>query len=72
VRLGAWKAHFQTQSGYGQPMAERHDSPLLFNLEVDPSERFNVAAANPEVLQKIAALVEKHRSGMQVAASQLE
>jgi arylsulfatase A len=72
VRLGAWKAHFQTQSGYGQPLAERHDSPLLFNLEVDPSERFNVAAANPEVLREIDALVEKHRSGMQAAPSQLE
>jgi arylsulfatase A len=72
VRLGAWKAHFQTQSGYGQPSSERHDPPLLFNLEVDPSERFNVAAANPDVVQEIAALVEKHRAGMQAAPSQLE
>jgi arylsulfatase A-like enzyme len=72
VRLGPWKAHFQTQSGYGQPMAEKHDPPLLFNLEVDPSERFNVAAANADRLQAMGALVAKHRSSMHAAPSQLE
>jgi len=72
ARLGPWKAHFQTQTGYGQPMQETHNPPLLFNLDVDPSERFNVAAANSEVLKEIQSLVEKHRSGMQPAKSQLE
>jgi arylsulfatase A-like enzyme len=72
VRNGSWKAHFKTQSGYGQPQAETHDPPLLFNLEVDPSERFNVAAANAGVLEEIGKLVEKHKAGMQAAPSQLE
>jgi arylsulfatase A len=72
ARLGPWKAHFKTQTGYGQPMLEVHDPPLLYNLDVDPSERFNVAAANADVLAQIHALVEKHRSGMQPAPSQLE
>jgi arylsulfatase A-like enzyme len=72
VRLGPWKAHLQTQTGYGQAAAERHDPPLLFNLDVDPSERFNVAAAHPDVLREIEALVAKHRAGMQAAPSQLE
>jgi arylsulfatase A len=72
VRNGPWKAHFKTQSGYGQPQAETHDPPLLFNLEVDPSERFNVAAANAGVLDEIGKLVEKHKTGMQAAPSQLE
>lgn len=72
VRLGPWKAHFKTQTGYGQATAETHDPPLLFNLEVDPSERFNVVAANPAVVKEIEALVAKHRAGMQAAPSQLE
>jgi arylsulfatase A len=72
VRLGPWKAHFQTQTGYGQPQAERHDPPLLFNLEVDPGERFNVADRSPEALKEIAALVEKHRAGMKFAESQVD
>jgi arylsulfatase A len=72
ARSGPWKAHFQTQTGYGQPQAEKHDPPLLFNLEVDPGENFNVAARHPEVIKEIKAVVEKHRAGMKVAASQLE
>jgi arylsulfatase A-like enzyme len=72
ARLGPWKAHFQTQTGYGQPMAEMHNPPLLFNLDIDPSERFNVAAANPDALKEIQLLVEKHRAGMVPAPSQLE
>jgi arylsulfatase A-like enzyme len=72
VRLGPWKAHFKTQTGYGQPQAESHDPPLLFNLEIDPSERFNVAAANPAVLAEIRALADKHLAGMKPAPSQLE
>jgi arylsulfatase A-like enzyme len=72
VRLGPWKAHLQTQTGYGQPQPESHDPPLLFHLDTDPSERFNVAAANADVLAQVAALVEKHRAGLEPAASQLE
>ncbi len=72
VRLGPWKAHFMTQTGYGQPRPESHDTPLLFHLEIDPSEKYDVAAKNPAVLKEIQALVEKHKAGMQPAPSQLE
>jgi arylsulfatase A len=72
VRLGPWKAHFRTQTGYGQPQPEPHSPPLLFHLEVDPGENFNVAAQHPEVLAEIAALVEKHQAGMQPAPTQIE
>jgi arylsulfatase A len=72
VRQGAWKAHFLTQAGYNQPQAEKHEQPLLFNLEIDPGESYNVAAQNPEVLAKIKALVEKHRAEMQAAPSQVD
>jgi arylsulfatase A len=72
VRLGPWKAHFFTQPGYNQPQADPHDPPLLFNLEVDPGESYNVAAKHPQVLAEINALVEKHRAGMQPAKSQVD
>jgi arylsulfatase A-like enzyme len=72
VRLGPWKAHFQTQTGYGQPQPEKHDPPLLFNLDIDPSERFNVAEKHPEVLVEIQKQTEKHRSRMQPAISQVD
>ena len=72
VRMGPWKAHFQTQTGYGQPQPEKHDPQLLFNLEIDPGEHYNVAAMNPDVLAEIASLVEKHQADMKAAPSQLE
>jgi hypothetical protein len=72
VRMGPWKAHFLTQTGYGQPQPEKHDPPLLFNLEIDPGENYNVAAKHPEVLAEINALVGKHKAGMKPAPSQLE
>jgi arylsulfatase A-like enzyme len=72
ARLGPWKAHFQTQIGYGQPQAEKHETPLLFHLDQDPGERFNVAEKHSEILVEIESLVARHRAGMKPAASQLE
>ena len=72
VRQGAWKAHFFTQPGYNQPQPDKHDPPLLFNLEIDPGESYNVAAQHPEVLAQIKALVEKHQAGMKSVPSQVD
>ena len=72
VRQGPWKAHFQTQTGYGQPQPEKHDPPLLFNLLVDPSEKYNLAAGPPDVIAGVEKLVAEHQESMQPAASQLE
>jgi len=72
VRLGPWKAHFLTQPGYNQPKADKQDPPLLYNLDTDPGENYNVAENNPAVLKKIEALVEQHRAGMKPATSQVD
>ncbi len=61
-RLGKWKAHFKTQAGFGEPTATTHETPLLFNLALDPSESVNVAADHPEVLAAIAAAVAAHEA----------
>ncbi len=71
-RLGDWKAHFRTQSGYGQPKPEIHEPPLLFRLPHDPSENHDVAAGHPEVLARIAAAVAAHRATVGTAEPQLK
>lgn len=71
-RLGPWKAHFYTQTGYGQPNPEQHDPPLLFHLGVDPSEKRNVADKNPDVLARIRATVEAHTAGVVPSEPQLQ
>jgi arylsulfatase A len=72
ARVGPWKAHFLTQDGYGQPQPERHEPPVLYHLEHDPSEKYDVAKEHPDVIEHIQAIAEKHRQGMKAAPSQLE
>ncbi len=74
VREGPWKAHFITQDAYGpgSRKAVEHDTPLLFNLEVDPSEKWNVAEKHPEVIAKIRQAVAAHQKELEPAVSQLE
>lgn len=61
-RLGPWKAHFITQGGWGIPGdRQRQNPPLLFHLHRDPSERFNRADNNPEMVATLRAAYEAHR-----------
>ena len=72
IRKGAYKAHFITQGEYGGPEKTIHETPLLFNLEVDPAERINIAEQHPEVLHEIRILLEKHRATLKSVENQLE
>ncbi len=65
VRLGDFKAHFITQGAYGE-FGERqeHNPPLLYNLNFDPGEQFNVAEEHPEIIEQISVLVKEHRSNL--------
>jgi arylsulfatase A len=72
ARKGPWKAHFITQPGYGGKGPETHDPPLLFHLEHDPSERFDVSKEHPKVIRDILDEVERHRQTLQPAPSQLD
>lgn len=63
VRLGDFKAHFITQSGYA-PVATEHDPPLLYNLNVDPSEKYDIAADHPEIIEQILEVVRQHNEAL--------
>lgn len=71
-RLGEWKTHFKTQTGYGQPKAEVHEPALLFHLGRDPSEKRNIASAHPEVLEKIREAVKRHQDNLVPGVPQLK
>jgi arylsulfatase A-like enzyme len=71
VRHNEWKAHFITQSGYGGG-ATKHDPPLLFNLNVDPSESDNLAETHPHEIQQIREVAQKHAAQLTAPPSQLE
>ena len=71
-RIGEWKAHFKTQTGYGQPKAELHETPQLYHLGLDPSEKHNVAADHPEVIASFQAAFEKQRTTVLPGEPQLK
>ena len=71
VRKGAYKMHFITQPGYREPPVD-HDPPLLFHLDHDPSEQFDVAKENPDVIADLRKEVERHNAKLKVPPSQLE
>jgi arylsulfatase A-like enzyme len=62
VRKGKYKAHFITSGAYDSAEARTvHDPPILFDLSVDPGERFNIAAAHPEIVADLLRLANAHR-----------
>lgn len=72
VRLGDYKAHFVTQGSYGMfGPREEHNPPLLFNLNHDPSEKYNIAADHPEVIDEIRQRVKEHEANLVRGEDQL-
>ncbi|WP_431170900.1 sulfatase family protein [Robiginitalea biformata] len=65
VRLGPYKAHFYTKEAYVMG-AERveHNPPLLYNVEEDPSEKYDLSGKHPEVIEEIRRVVEAHNAKM--------
>ena len=72
ARKGPWKAHFLTEWAYtSENEYTEHDPPLLYNLDHDPSEKYDVAGQHPEVLAEIQAAVAEHRTSMVARPDQL-
>jgi arylsulfatase A-like enzyme len=70
VRKGPWKMHTKSMKPasvekWGNWPIEVHDPPLLYHVEVDPAERFNVAAAHPDVVKSLRAVFESHKASVQ-------
>ncbi len=64
IRKGPYKAHFITFTGYSKEEPQKHEPPLLFHLPSDPGERFNVAAAHPDVIAEIQQELAKFRTNL--------
>ena len=67
ARVGAFKAHFITKSGYGVDAAVFHDPPLLFNLHWDPSENYPLDTTAPEFAPIVADIIARaaaHRASV--------
>lgn len=72
IRHGSYKAHFITQSEYGGEPPVVHETPLLYNLDEDPSEKYDVAAGHPDIVGELRRLAEAHKQGVPPVENQLD
>jgi arylsulfatase A-like enzyme len=86
IRKGDYKAHFITQNEYGSQTAHPitdppteilntptvHELPLLYNVNIDPSEKYNIAEKHPEVIAEIRNILDEHLSTVVPVENQLE
>ena len=62
LRYRQFKAHFITKGVYNYPSRDIKTymkNPLLYNLDIDPSEKYNIADKNPEILEKILRILSQ-------------
>ncbi len=68
VRYGEYKAHLITQGAYNYPKGSDEkiilNKPLLYNLNTDPSEKYDIADENPGILLEIDKIIEKHKKNL--------
>lgn len=55
IRKGDYKSHFTWKKD-----GVTSQVPLLFNLSIDPSEKYNIAKENPKIVQEITKIRNEH------------
>lgn len=64
VRLGEWKLHESTYSQTGVDYFGKK-VPLLFNINTDPSEKYDLSDKNPEIVEKLLKLIEEQNKAVE-------
>lgn len=72
VRYQFHKAHYITRPAYGGGKPTVQETPELYQLGHDPSERFNIAEGNSEILSQIEKVMKDHKAKLEAPPSQLE
>jgi arylsulfatase A len=73
ARKGDFKLYFYKNNPSGYPqMLEKLDTLKLYNLQHDPSEKYDVSTLHPQITDDIKALVQNHRITMDSVSSNLE
>jgi len=73
VRKGNYKLYFYKNNPAGYPqILEKLETYTLFDLQVDPAERFDIAEKHPEIVKDILEMVEEHHSTIVPVENQLD
>ncbi len=71
IRKGDWKIHYKTLNPYIGEQAQAHDPPLLYNLAVDPSEKYNLADKHPDKIEELNDAAQLHLAGVEAVPDRL-
>ncbi|MDA0754354.1 MAG: sulfatase [Candidatus Marinimicrobia bacterium] len=69
-RYKNYKLHLKTSSWFSK--VETHDPPMLFDLEIDPSEKYNISEENPEKINEILKIINIHKEKIVFGNDQLK
>lgn len=72
VRKGSWKAHFTTHHSYSAEPPQEHNPPLLYNIEADPSEQYDVAKEHAEIVDELRKVYDDHKRNTVKAPPELD
>jgi arylsulfatase A len=74
IRHGDWKIHFKTLENIYTSKAKfvEHNPPMLFNLATDPSEKYNIALENPDIIKSFDEILATHLKSIKPVENQLE
>ena len=72
IRKGTWKMFIQAPYNTFSPEESNEKLPILFNVDEDPSEKYNVAKDHPDVLEELTALATAHQKSVVEVPSMLE
>jgi arylsulfatase A len=62
ARKGPYKLHLITFTGYSKEPPQKLEKPLLFNVQTDPGERFDIAAEHADIVKNIQQEIQNHKS----------
>jgi arylsulfatase len=68
VRKGPWKLHIERYSQTGNRYFAQ-EAPILFNLDEDPSEQYELSREYPDTVQQLLDLITEHQARMEAEPS---
>jgi arylsulfatase A len=73
ARKGNYKVHFYENNPKGYPERMRElEKEKLYQVQHDPSERFDLAEDHPDIIAEIKEMVEAHKTTVEKVPSNLE
>lgn len=65
VRIGPWKMHIKVREPVNYGRGRELEQPLLYQVEHDIAEQFDLAKKHPEIVERLQKAVEEHLAGIE-------